>query len=335
MKTGNYQISKTDAKKRIEELRHEIKRHNNLYYMEDNPQISDAEYDALIEELRSLETIYPDLVTYNSPTQRVSGSVAEGFKTVEHRVPMMSIDNILTEEQAFEFDKRVKKFLGIQGTASQELTRINTNKIGTNSGESEAERDIEYAAEPKFDGVSASLTYEGGLLIRGATRGDGRVGEDVTNNIKTIKAIPLKLKNENGIPELIEIRGEVIIPTESFKKLNRELAEAGEPIFANPRNFASGALRQLDSAITAKRPLDFYAWGVGEVVGYEFGTEWEIVKKLRVWGFKIEKRILHCKNIEETISYHHEMESIRDELPYEADGVVIKVDRKDYQRELG
>ncbi len=336
MKTDNNQISKTDVKRRIEELRREVERHDNLYYIEDNPEISDAEYDALIEELKSLETVYPDLVTIDSPTQRVSGSVAEGFKTVQHRAPMMSIDNILTEEQAFEFDKRVKKFLGIQDTNSQESTKIKTNMSRASSGESEADdKDTEYTAEPKFDGVSASLTYEGGLLIRGATRGDGRIGEDVTTNIKTIKTIPIKLKKINGIPELIEVRGEVIIPTESFKKLNRELAEAGEPIFANPRNFASGALRQLDSAITTKRPLDFYAWGIGEVVGYEFGTEWGIVKKLGEWGFKVEKRIMRCKNIEEAISYHHEMESIRDELPYEVDGVVIKVDRKDYQRELG
>jgi len=310
MKAGEKKTSKENAKQRIEELRREIERHNYLYYVENNPEISDAEYDALMEELKRLESLYPDLITPDSPTQRVSGLVAEGFKPVEHRTPMMSIDNIVTEEEAFEFDKRVKKFLGVTG-------------------------DIEYTAEPKFDGVSASLTYENGILIQGATRGDGRVGEDVTVNIKTIKAIPLRLKNGNRPPELIEIRGEVIIPIESFKRLNRELAEAGEPIFANPRNAASGSLRQLDSSITAKRPLDFYAWGVGEVTGYEFNTEWEVVERLREWGFKVEKRIMRCKNIKEAVSYHHEMESIRDELPYEADGVVIKVDRRDYQRELG
>ncbi len=354
MKTGHNQISKTDAERRIKELRREVERHNYLYYMEDNPEISDTEYDELIQELKGLEALYPELVTPDSPTQRVSGSVAEGFKPVEHREPMMSIDNILTEEQAFEFDKRVKKFLGIQDTTSHELTQINTNKVSANSRELVA-KDIEYTAEPKFDGVSASLTYEKGLLIRGATRGDGRVGEDVTTNIKTIKTIPLRISEKPSnpqsaihIPKLVEIRGEVVIPIEAFRKLNKELAEAGDPmgstvrqahgspqVFANPRNAASGALRQLDSSITARRPLDFYAWGVGEVIGYEFRTEWEIITKLREWGFKVEKRIMHCDSIEEAISYHHEIESIRDELPYEADGVVIKVDRKDYQRELG
>jgi DNA ligase (NAD+) len=263
-----------------------------------------------MEELRDLESLYPELITPDSPTQRVSGFVAEGFKPVEHRAPMMSIDNISTEEEAIEFDKRVKKFLGTT-------------------------EDIEYTAEPKFDGVSASLTYENGQLVQGATRGDGRVGEDVTMNIKTIKTVPLRLRTSDSIPRLVEVRGEVIMPIEAFKRLNKELAEAGEPIFANPRNAASGSLRQLDSSITAKRPLDFYAWGVGEVFGYKFSTEWEILEKLREWGFKVEKRSMHCKNINEAISYHHKMESIRDELPYEADGIVIKVDRLDYQRELG
>ncbi|HXG30310.1 MAG TPA: NAD-dependent DNA ligase LigA [Thermodesulfobacteriota bacterium] len=310
MKAREEKTPKEEARKRIEELRREIERHNYLYYVENNPEISDSEYDALVEELKRLESLYPDLITPDSPTQRVSGLVAEGFKPVEHRTPMMSIDNITTEEEALEFDRRVRRFLGIT-------------------------HEIEYTAEPKFDGVSASLTYEKGVFTQGATRGDGRVGEDVTANIKTIKTIPLRLRNGSPLPELIEVRGEVVLPIESFRKLNRELAEAGEPIFANPRNAASGSLRQLDSSITARRPLDFYAWGVGEVIGHEFKTEWEVMERLRKWGFKVEKRIMRCKNIKEAISYHHEMEAIRDELPYEADGVVIKVDRRDYQRELG
>lgn len=310
MKAREEKTPKEKARKRIEELRREIERHNYLYYVENNPEISDSEYDALVEELKRLESLYPDLITPDSPTQRVSGLVAEGFKPVEHRTPMMSIDNITTEEEALEFDRRVRRFLGIT-------------------------HEIEYTAEPKFDGVSASLTYEKGVFTQGATRGDGRVGEDVTANIKTIKTIPLRLRNGSPLPELIEVRGEVVLPIESFRKLNRELAEAGEPIFANPRNAASGSLRQLDSNITARRPLDFYAWGVGEVIGHEFKTEWEVMERLRKWGFKVEKRIMRCKNIKEAISYHHEMEAIRDELPYEADGVVIKVDRRDYQRELG
>jgi DNA ligase (NAD+) len=318
MKAERNPSSKKEASQRIQELRREVERHDYLYYLKDNPEISDAEYDALMEELKHLEALYPDLVTPDSPTQRVSGSVAEGFRAVAHRAPMMSIDNILSEEEALEFDKRVKRFLGIT-------------------------EDIEYTAEPKFDGVSVSLTYEDGWLTQGATRGDGRVGEDVTANIKTIKAIPLRLRNENRVPKLVEVRGEVIIPIESFKKLNMELAKkvdtldsAGSlQVFANPRNAAAGSLRQLDPSLTAKRFLDFYGWGVGEVAGYEFKTEGEVVTSLGEWGFKAEKRIMHCKNIGEAVSYHHEMESVRDEIPYEADGVVIKVDRKDYQRELG
>jgi DNA ligase (NAD+) len=310
MTTPQKSTSLEKVKKRIEELRREIERHDYLYYVESRPEISDAEYDALMQELKRLESEHPKLITPDSPTQRVSGFIAEGFSPVEHRLPMMSIDNILTEEEALEFDKRVKRFLGIT-------------------------EDIEYTTEPKFDGVSASITYENGVLIQGATRGDGRVGEDVTANIKTVKAIPLKFRASNGIPMRIEVRGEVIMPKDAFRKLNKELSEGGEPIFANPRNATSGSLRQLDSGITAKRQLDFYAWGVGEVVGYEFETEWEVMQKLKSWGFKVEKRIMHCQGINEAISYHHEMESVRDELPYETDGVVIKVDRRDYQRELG
>jgi DNA ligase (NAD+) len=310
MKTREKRISRKEAKRRVEKIRREIEQHNYLYYVESNPEISDAEYDVLIEELKHLESLYPALISPDSPTQRVSGSVSEGFNLVGHRVPMMSIDNILTEKQAFEFDKRVKKILAIT-------------------------EEIEYTSEPKFDGVSASLTYENGLLVRGATRGDGKIGEDVTVNIKTIKTIPLRLITLNGAPKRIEVRGEVIIPIEAFKRLNKELSEAEEPVFANPRNAASGSLRQLDSGTTAKRPLDFYAWGIGEVAGYEFNTEWEIVQTLREWGFKVERKISRHKNINEAISYHHEMELVRDGLPYEADGIVIKVDKLDYQRELG
>src|SRR5574341_630800 len=318
MKTGTKRISKEEAKKRVEKLKREIERHNYLYYVESNPEISDAEYDALVEELKNLEGQYPGLITSDSPTQRVSGYVAEGFNLVEHRVPMMSIDNISTEDDAFEFDKRVMRFLGM------DISKKNSSSVH-----------IEYTSEPKFDGVSASLTYENGLFIQGATRGDGRVGEEVTINLKTIKAIPLRLITSNGVPKRMEVRGEVILPIDAFRRLNKELGEAGEPIFANSRNAASGSLRQLDSGITAKRPLDFFVWGIGEVIGYEFKTQWEIIQTLRRWGFKVEKRIMHCKSINEAISYYHEMESIRDDLPYEADGVVIKVDRLDYQRELG
>jgi len=305
----NKQISRMQAKMKIEELSKEIEHHNYLYYIKNSPEISDSDFDTLLNELKEIEALYPDFVEPDSPTQRVGGAVAEGFTSVPHRVPMMSIDNISTQEGAYDFDGRVKRLL-------------------------EIDEDIEYIAEPKFDGVSASLTYENGLLIQGATRGNGQVGEEITANIKTINTIPLRLKG-NKIPELIEIRGEVLYPIEAFKALNKELLEEGEPLFANPRNAASGAIRQLDSRITASRPLDFYAWGVGEVMGFEINFEEEIVVALRVWGFKVEDHIMKCANIDEAISYQKEMEPIRDNLPYEADGIVLKVNRKNYQRELG
>jgi len=305
----NKQISRMQAKMRIDELSKELEHHNYLYYIKISPEISDFDFDTLLNELKEIEALYPDFVEPDSPTQRVGGAVAEGFTSVPHRVPMMSIDNISTEEGASDFDGRVKRLL-------------------------EIDENIEYIAEPKFDGVSASLTYENGLLIQGATRGNGQVGEEITANIKTINTIPLRLKG-NKIPELIEIRGEVLYPIKAFKALNKELSEEGEPVFANPRNAASGAIRQLDSGITASRPLDFYAWGVGEVIGFEINFEEEIVEALRVWGFKVEDHIMKCANIDEAISYQKEMEPIRDNLPYEADGIVLKVNRKNYQRELG
>ncbi len=310
MTSENKNISKSQASKRVEELSKELEHHNHLYYIQNSPEISDFEFDTLLNELKSIEAIYPDLIRPDSPTQRVGGTVAEGFNSVPHRVPMMSIDNISDEQGAYDFDGRVKRIL-------------------------ELEKDIEYIAEPKFDGVSASLTYEKGLLTQGATRGNGLMGEDVTTNLKTINTIPLKLKGIKNIPDLIEIRGEVLYPIKAFKALNKELSDQGEPVFANPRNAASGAIRQLDSAITAQRPLDFYAWGVGEVIGFEINFEEEIVQALRSWGFKVEDHIMKCENIDEAISYQKEMEPVRDNLPYEADGIVLKVNRKDYQRELG
>lgn len=310
MASKNKIISKSSAKKRVDTLSKELEHHNHLYYIENNPGISDSEFDALLNELKSIEATYPDLIKPDSPTQRIGANVAEGFNSVPHRVPMMSIDNISDEDGAYDFDGRVKRILEFDG-------------------------DIEYIAEPKFDGVSASLTYKDGLLTQGATRGNGRMGEDITSNLKTINTIPLKLKGNKNIPELIEIRGEVLYPIQSFKTLNKDLSDRGEPVFANPRNAASGAVRQLDSRITAQRPLDFYAWGVGEVIGFEINFEQEIVEALRSWGFKVEDHIMKCANIEEAISYQKEIESARDNLPYEADGIVLKVNRKDYQKELG
>jgi len=307
-------ISRSKTKEKIEKLKKQIDGHNYLYYIENNPEISDSEFDKLLKELRTLESYFPDLMTPDSPSQRVGGYVGEGFNTVRHKTPMMSIDNINNDEEAYNFDKRVKKFLEINA-------------------------DIEYLCEPKFDGVSASLTYDNGLLIQGATRGDGKSGEDITMNLKTINSIPLNLKvreiKELIIPNFIEIRGEVIFPRNSFKDLNKKLAYEGKPIFANPRNAASGSLRQLDSSITAKRPLDFYAWGIGEVNGASFETEWEVINNLKKWGFKVDKRVKKCINIEAVIKFHHKFENQREDLEYEVDGTVIKINNISYQNELG
>ncbi len=307
-----------DTLEEAKRLREEIERHDNLYYVKDRSEILDYEFDALLKELIQLESQYPDLITPDSPTQRIGGVVAEGFNPVSHLIPMMSIDSISTDGEAYNFDKRVKRLLDI-------------------------EEDVQYVAEPKFDGVSASLTYERGLLTKGATRGDGSVGEDIITNLKTIKTIPLRLKSiqssdrgsSYGIPNLIEIRGEVLYPLENFKTLNKELSDSGEPLFANPRNAASGAVRHLDSRVTAKRLLDFYAWGIGEIRGLKVTSESQIVDALRVWGFKIDNNVRECSNINEAIKYQREIESARDSLPYEADGIVVKVNRRDYQTRLG
>lgn len=303
-------ITLKQAKPRIAELRTELVKHNHLYYVENNPQISDSEFDQLLRELIRLEKQFPELYTSDSPSNRVGSTVAEGFTPFNHIVPMMSIDNVMNEEEARDFDKRIKRLL-------------------------EKEEDPVFVGQPKFDGVSASITYKDGILINAATRGNGRTGEEITNNIKTIRSIPLKFRSAKTVPTLIEVRGEVIYPIQSFKNLNKQLADEGEPVFANPRNAASGALRQLDSAITAGRPLDFFAWGVGEVQGTGFKNEYDIIARLKEWGFKVEERIQICRNIDEAITYHHSMEEIREELGYEVDGVVIKLNSLQLQKSLG
>lgn len=303
-------MTKSEAKKKIKDLREELNKHNHLYYVENNPLISDYEFDQLLRQLIKLEETFPEFNSPNSPSKRIGGTVAEGFKSFKHKVRMMSIDNVTDEQGAIDFDKRVKRFLETNGS-------------------------IQYLAQPKFDGVSASLTYEKGSLNYGATRGDGVTGEEITNNLKTIKSIPLRLNVKSKTPDLIEIRGEVIFPIKSFNKLNNELAKKGEPPFVNPRNTASGTLRQLDSSITASRPLEFYAWGIGEIIGYEFKDEIEIFNTLIEWGFKLEKNIRDCKNIKEAIQYHNNLEEKRNDLEYEVDGTVIKVKDIKLQKELG
>jgi DNA ligase (NAD+) len=298
-------------KKRVEKLREEIEYHNHCYYVLDQPEISDAQYDRLMRELEKLEEQYPELRTPNSPTQRVGAPPLEEFEIVRHTIPMLSLANAFDEAEAKDFDKRVKKFLG---------TAV----------------DVEYVTEPKLDGLAVELVYERGQFMVGSTRGDGVNGENITQNLRTIKTIPLQLiRKEIPVPERLEVRGEVIMQLKKFRDFNRKREEMGEPLFANPRNAAAGSVRQLDSKITAERPLEIYCYGIGEVRGRIFKTHWEILQTLSKWGLRINSTIRKCKHIEEVIEYYHEVNEKREKLPYEIDGIVIKVDRLDLQTRLG
>jgi DNA ligase (NAD+) len=298
-------------RKRVEKLREEIEYHNYRYYILDQPEISDAQYDRLMRELEKLEEQYPELRTPNSPTQRVGAPPLEEFEIVRHTIPMLSLANAFDETEAREFDKRVKKFLG---TSS----------------------DIEYVTEPKLDGLAVELVYERGQFVVGSTRGDGVNGENITQNLRTIKTIPLQLiRKEISVPERLEVRGEVIMQLKRFRELNRKREELGESTFANPRNAAAGSVRQLDSKITAERPLEIYCYGIGEVRGRTFKSHWEILQTLSKWGLRINPNIQRCKHIEDVIEYYHEVNEKREKLPYEIDGIVIKVNQLDLQTRLG
>ncbi len=301
---------------RVKKLREEIEYHNYRYYVLDSPVISDAEYDALMHELRELEARYPELITPDSPTQRVGFKPAEGFQEVAHREPMLSLDDAMEEREVYEFDKRIKRFLNLP----EELS-------------------LEYTVEPKIDGLAIELVYEEGALRVGATRGDGYLGEDVTNNLKTIKTIPLRLRkfSEDApeIPPRIDVRGEVYMTREEFKKINEERIAKKEIPFANPRNAAAGSLRQLDPQITAKRKLDLFCYGVGYTEGYSFKTQWEVLQTLPKWGLKVNPLVRLVRGIDEAIRYHREIEKMRDSLPYEIDGIVIKVNDLSLWERLG
>lgn len=298
-------------KKRVEKLREEIEYHNYLYYVLDKPEIPDAEYDRLLRELEKLEEQYPELRSPSSPTQRVGAPPLEEFEIVRHTIPMLSLANAFNETEARDFDKRVKKFLGISG-------------------------DIEYVSEPKLDGLAVELVYEKGIFVVGSTRGDGINGENVTQNLRTIKTIPLRLiQKELPPPERLEVRGEVIMQIKKFQELNKKREQMGEPLFANPRNAAAGSVRQLDSRITAERPLEIYCYGIGEVRGWTFKTQWEILQTFPKWGLRVNPHVKKCKNIEEVLEYYHEMKEKRESLPYEIDGIVIKVNSLELQSRLG
>ena len=295
----------------MDKLREEIEYHNYRYYIHDQPEISDAEYDRLMKELEKLEEQHPELRSPNSPTQRVGASPLQEFEIVRHTIPMLSLANAFDESEAREFDKRVKKFLGTS-------------------------EEIEYIAEPKFDGLAIELVYEAGQFVVGSTRGDGVNGENITQNLRTIKTIPLQLfRKEISAPERLEVRGEVIMQLKRFKELNRKREERGEPPFANPRNAAAGSVRQLDPKITAERPLEIYFYALGEVRGWTFKTQWDVLKTLPKWGLRTNPNVRKCKNIEEVLDYYHEMNEKRESLPYEIDGTVIKVNSFDLQTRLG
>ncbi len=300
-----------DILARAKELREQIHYHNYRYYVLDDPVISDAEFDRLMQELQKLEAQYPSLVTPDSPTQRVGAAPLDKFETVPHRIPMLSLENAFSEAEARDFEDRLKRFLRTTET-------------------------FEYVVEPKMDGVAVELVYEEGRLQVGSTRGDGYRGENVTQNLKTIHTIPLALlTREIPPPELLEVRGEVYMDLVDFKKLNNERLAKGEPAFANPRNAAAGSLRQLDPSITAARPLKIFCYGIGLVQGRSFQTHWEILTTLKAWGLRVNPLIERRRGIEEAIRYHRELEHQRHGLPYEIDGVVIKVDDLALQERLG
>ncbi len=303
-----------EAKKEIERLREEIRYHDYRYYVLNDPVITDAEYDRLFRRLQELEEQFPELVTPDSPTQRVGGAPLPEFRKVRHRVPMLSIQDAFNDEEILEFDRRVKRQLGLPLDA-----------------------DIEYTIEPKMDGLAASLIYENGVFTLGATRGDGFEGEDVTANLKTIKSVPLRLiDKELPPPRYLDVRGEVFMTKKDFEELNRRQAEKGGKLFANPRNAAAGSLRQLDPRITAERKLDIYFYGIGEVEGGpNFKTQWEILTTLPKWGLKVNPLAKKCKNIQEAIEAHKEILAKREELPYDADGTVIKVNKLELWGKLG
>ncbi len=297
-----------DVKQRIEELRRLIEHHNYRYYVLDEPEISDAEYDRLMRELVRLEEENPQYASPDSPTQRVGGKRLEAFAPVVHSLPMLSLDNALIEAEMAEFDARTRKALGVEI--------------------------VQYVCEPKLDGLAVELVYENGRLATASTRGDGTVGEDVTPNIRTIRSVPLVLRTDRP-PQRLEVRGEVILSIEAFSKLNREREEKGEPTFANPRNAAAGSLRQLDPKVTAERPLDIFCYGVGQMVGITIESQWELLQRLRELGLKVNPLVRRCRGLQEVTAYHAEMLGRRPSLPYEIDGIVVKVDRFDQQAELG
>lgn len=297
------------AKEEHKRLAAELHHHSYLYHALDNPEISDAEYDRLLKRLLALEKSYPELITPESPSQRVGAAPLEGFNQAKHARPMLSLENAFTDKDLRDFDARIKRFLS-------------------------SNAEIEYLCEMKLDGVAVALTYQDGKLVRGATRGDGTTGEDITENTRTIGAIPLQLKA--GAPETIEVRGEVYMELAPFRKMNEQRREEGEVSFANPRNATAGSLRQLDPRITAERPLTICCYGIGLQSGDIAATHYDMLASLRTWGLKVNLESLRiAKGIEEVLSCYQDMLEQRENLPFEIDGMVVKVNSLALQQELG
>ena len=295
---------------RVEELKETLERYNHRYHALDDPEVPDSEYDRLMLELRALETQNPELLTPDSPTQRVGAAPVAAFGAVKHRLAMLSLDNAFSAEDVRDFDRRVQERLGATGS-------------------------VRYSAEPKLDGLAISARYENGVFVQGATRGDGETGEDITQNLRTIKALPLKLRAGRP-PRILEVRGEVFMPFAGFERFNREAIARGEKSYVNPRNAAAGSLRQLDPGMTAARPLDLFIYGLGVVEGGDLPTlHSETLQTLRRWGFKINPQSRLVDGADGCLHYYQELGARRLTLPYQIDGVVYKVDDLELQRKLG
>jgi DNA ligase (NAD+) len=302
-------VTKPSPAARAEDLRRQLEHHNYRYYVLDDPEVSDAEYDRLLNELKQIEAENPDLITPDSPTQRVGGMPVSELQEAVHTTPMLSLDNAFTDEDLINFDRRVRE-------------RLETDKI------------IEYVAEPKLDGLAMSFRYEHGKLVRAATRGDGMKGEDVTHNVRTIKAVPTQLRGK--APDVIDVRGEIFMTLAGFKAMNQRALEKGEKVFVNPRNAAAGTMRQLDPRLAASRPLDVFFYAVGEHGNWKLpATHYEVLEQLREWGCKVSPLVKRVQGAEGCLEYYREIGEKRSSLKYEIDGVVYKVNRFAQQRELG
>ncbi len=297
------------VRKRVADLREQLQHHNYLYYVLDAPEIPDAEYDRLLRELQALESTHPQLITPDSPTQRVGAEPLKEFASVRHDVPMLSLGNAFAEQEVIDFDRRTRERLGAES--------------------------VDYVAEPKLDGLAISLVYEAGMLVRAATRGDGRTGEDVTQNVRTVDTVPLRLYGK-GHPRVLEVRGEMFMSRQGFAALNKRQQKAGEKTFANPRNAAAGSLRQLDPKVTATRPLEIYFYGVGRVEGRQLpGRHGDILARLAEWGLRTNPEIKKVSGVQGCLDYYADILALREGLPYEIDGVVYKVDDIAQQETLG